>query len=246
MCLHDPSIDNRVSPTIKRTGCWECPTVQDMLKLLRDHDNSSLLDIGANIGYYSLAAAASGAAAHVDAFEASPRNILMMQQSVIRSELGGVVTLHAIALGAAPGMLRLGVSQRNQGGLHHTEAAGGTQVARMALDSVLAPTTRPVFIKLDVEGAECAVVRGMRNFLRDSAQIIGFAMEVSQSRDCCDEWCSEAGLFGQLHARGLCPWSRGSNSNPKRARLHFTACHHWCDTGASATGDVVWVPCNAA
>jgi hypothetical protein len=147
-------------------------------------------------------------------------------------------------------------------------------------------------------------VRGMRNFLRDSAQIIGFAMEVSQSRamsqarrhrlrpagspeaplsvrsslrlrrasvvqprpishlsdfgrpyracfryrsrDCCDEWCSEAGLFGQLHARGLCPWSRGSNSNPKRARLHFTACHHWCDTGASATGDVVWVPCNAA
>ena len=52
----------------------------------------------------------------------------------------------------------------------------------MALDSVLAPTTRPVFIKLDVEGAECAVVRGMRNFLRDSAQIIGFAMEVSQSR----------------------------------------------------------------
>ena len=174
----------------------------------------------------------------------------------------------------------------------------------MALDSVLAPTTRPVFIKLDVEGAECAVVRSMRNFLRDSAQIIGFAMEVSQSRamsqarrhrlrpagspeaplsvrsslrlrrasvvqprpishlsdfgrpyracfryrsrDCCDEWCSEAGLFGQLHARGLCPWSRGSNSNPKRARLHFTACHHWCDTGASATGDVVWVPCNAA
>ena len=141
MCLHDPSIDNRVSPTIKRTGCWECPTVQDMLKLLRDHDNSSLLDIGANIGYYSLAAAASGAAAHVDAFEASPRNILMMQQSVIRSQLGGVVTLHAIGLGAAPGMLRLGLSQRNQGGLHHTEAAGGTQAA--SVDPRPSPSPSP-------------------------------------------------------------------------------------------------------
>ena len=177
----------------------------------------------------------------------------------------------------------------------------------MALDSVLPPTTRPVFIKLDVEGAECAVVHGMRNFLRDSAQIIGFLMEVSQSRamsrtrwhrfrpagspeaplsarsslrlprasvmplrpishlsgfgrpsrpcfrhrsrDCCGEWCSEPGLFGQLHARGLCPWSRGSNSNPKRAPLRFAACRHWCESqqsGALAIGDVVWVSCKAA
>ena len=81
MCLHDSSIDNRVSPTIARTGCWECPTVQDMLAMLRAHRNASLLDIGANIGYYSLAAAASGAAARVNAFEASPRNVLMLQQS---------------------------------------------------------------------------------------------------------------------------------------------------------------------
>ena len=52
------------------------------------------------------------------------------------------------------------------------------QVARVALDSVLSPAAEPVFIKMDVEGAECAVVRGMRGYLRDSAQIIGFAMEV--------------------------------------------------------------------
>ena len=141
MCLHDPSIDRIISPTIMRTGCWECPTVQDILTLLRDHHNSSLLDIGANIGYYSLAAAASGAAAHVNAFEASPRNALMMQQSVSRSGLDGVVTLHAMALGAASGLLRLGVRQRNQGGLHHIEAAGGTQVA-------LAPAPSPLGMAL--------------------------------------------------------------------------------------------------
>ena len=135
MCLHDPSIDNHVSPTIARTGCWECPTVQDMLAMLRAHRNASLLDIGANIGYYSLAAAASGAAARVNAFEASPRNVLMLQQSVSRSRLEGVVTVHAMALGAAPGLLRLGVSKKNQGGLHHLEGAGGTQVPQHVVDA---------------------------------------------------------------------------------------------------------------
>ena len=52
------------------------------------------------------------------------------------------------------------------------------QVARVALDSMLPPATEPVFVKMDVEGAECAVVRGMHSYLRDSALIIGFAMEV--------------------------------------------------------------------
>lgn len=245
MCLHDPLIDGRISPTIMRTGCWECPIVNDVLDLLGKHDNATLIDIGANIGYYSLAAAASGAATRVHAFEASPRNALLLQESVIRSGLEGAITLHAVALGAAPGMLRLGANRRNQGGLHHIEAAGGTQVARVAFDSVLPPATGPVFVKMDVEGAECAVVRGMRNFLRASVHILGFVVEVSQSHSCCNEWCGGGGLFGQLHARSLCPWSRGSNGNPKRSPLSFSTCRRWCADGAEgeATGDVVWMPC---
>lgn len=81
--------------------------------------------------------------------------------------------------------------------------------------------------------------------------------------------CGEAGLFGLLHGRGLCPWSRGSNSSPKRAPLHFTACRNWCESrqvvaaigyyghvstyycsaycsySCGQVGDVVWEPCKA-
>ena len=243
MCLHDPLIDGRISLSIMRTGCWECSTVQDMLALLKSYHNSTLIDIGANIGYFSLAAAASGATQHVHAFEASPKNSVLFQESVIRSALDKAITLHAVALGAAPGMVRIGASRRNQGGLHHVEAPGGTQVARVTLDSVLRPVNGPVFVKMDVEGAECAVVRGMSNFLRGSVHIIGFVVEVSQSRSCCDEWCSGGGLFGQLHARSLCPWSGGSNSRPKREPLRLSNCRRWCGGGAEVTGDVVWMPC---
>ena len=248
MCLHDGHKDGRISQSIMRTGCWECSTVQGMLTLLKSHHNSTLIDIGANIGYFSLAAAVSGAAHHVYAFEASPKNSVLFEESVSRSALDipGKITLFTVALGAAPGMVRIGTSRRNQGGLHHVEANpkhGGTQVARVTLDSVLAPANGPVFVKMDVEGAECAVVRGMHNFLRESVPIIGFVVEISQSRGCCDEWCSEEGLFGHLHARSLCPWSAGSNSRPKREPLRLSNCRRWCGGGAEVTGDVVWLPC---
>ena len=241
MCMHDTLIDCHISFTIMRTGCWECPVLKEVLDILKMHQNATLVDIGANIGYYSLAAAASGVVSRVHAFEASPRNALLLQESVTRNGWADKVTLHAFALGAATGMLRLGTSRRNQGGLHYTEAGGGTQVARIALDDVLPPATRPVFVKMDIEGAECAVVHGMRHFLRASVHIIGFVVEVGQSHTCCNEWCGGGGLFRQLHARSLCPWSRGSNKSPKRSPLSLSMCRNWCTDGG--TGDVMWVPC---
>ena len=233
MCLHDPLIDDRISKSIMRNGCWECTSADEMVALL--NRNGTLIDIGANIGFFSLAAAASGATVY--AFEASPRNSVLFQESVLRNGFQSI-TLHAVALGAAPGMVRVGASPTNQGGLHHVEASGGTQVARVTLDSVLAPAAnRPVFIKMDVEGAECGVVRGMSTFLRES-QIVGVLIEV-KSRDCCDELCG--GLFRDLHARSLCPWARGSHRNPKREALRHSNCQRWC--GAQATGDVFWRQC---
>ena len=42
--------------------------------------------------------------------------------------------------------------------------------------------------------------------------------------------CGEGGLFRLLHGRGLCPWSRGSNSSPRRAPLPLATCRNWCES----------------
>lgn len=171
MCLHEQGRDRILSHAIAHSGCFECAAVLDVLAILRTQPNASLVDIGANIGFYTLAAAATGAAAHIDAFEASPTNAMMVQQSLERNGLQARATIFALALAADVGLLRLGGSRSNQGGLHHLEAVGGTQVARLPLDQVLAPPVSPTVVKLDVEGAECGVARGALGTTRNRAII---------------------------------------------------------------------------
>ena len=57
MNIYNPSKDG-VSKVIYDTGCWECNHLKDMLSALSQYDNSYFLDIGGNIGMWSLTAAA--------------------------------------------------------------------------------------------------------------------------------------------------------------------------------------------
>ena len=59
MCTYPAQLDKYVSGPIQRSGCWlECEDVLWMQTVLRRFPNSQLLDVGGNIGFYTLAAAA--------------------------------------------------------------------------------------------------------------------------------------------------------------------------------------------
>ena len=61
MCTYPAQLDKYVSGPIQRSGCWlECEDVVWMQTVLRHFPNSQLLDVGGNIGFYTLAAAAVG------------------------------------------------------------------------------------------------------------------------------------------------------------------------------------------
>ena len=62
---------------------------------------AQLIDIGANIGAFTLAAAADGHA--VQAFEPMPTNAWMLHESLRRNGLERLVKLHRVGLGAVPG-----------------------------------------------------------------------------------------------------------------------------------------------
>ncbi len=58
MNIHDPSKD-AVSREIYNSGCWECNYIKGMPKALLSYHDSYFLDIGGNIGMWSLTAAAA-------------------------------------------------------------------------------------------------------------------------------------------------------------------------------------------
>jgi FkbM family methyltransferase len=143
------------------TGLQEFDEMAFVLHFLRPDE--LFVDVGANIGCYSILAAAAGA--RVIAFEPAPPAFAQISLNVRLNDLGGRVEIRREAVGRAPGVVTL---TTNQGTVNHvatTQDLGPTtEVAIAALDS-LAPE-RPVLLKVDVEGYEFEAIGGAEALLR--------------------------------------------------------------------------------
>lgn len=123
-----------------------------------------VLDIGANVGTYTLALAGRvGPAGHVDAFEPCGRTLDRLRENVALNGLTNV-TVHAFALGDVNGKVRFttGLDVTNHiaaGG----DEAGSAEVDCRRLDDVTAGPYS--FAKMDVEGAEPLVFAGAPRLL---------------------------------------------------------------------------------
>jgi FkbM family methyltransferase len=130
-----------------------------------------VIDVGANIGYTAQLFARAVAAPHrVHAFEPEQRNFRWLGRAIERANLGDRIVAHHMAVGSQDGMVDL---WNNTG--HHADHRIATDRLRASVDG---PTQRvpittidsyvarsggpPVsFVKIDVQGFEAEVVRGM-------------------------------------------------------------------------------------
>ena len=120
-CTYNKTVDFRISADIQRTGCYECRAVDYVLQRLRDRD-AVLLDLGANIGAFSVPAAADGHP--VIAFEPVPANAARLRASFFQNNVSAARVVEA-CVGEAPGWALLGTHPTNQGGPAHPPLARG-------------------------------------------------------------------------------------------------------------------------
>jgi hypothetical protein len=57
LCIHDTNFDKHVSGQIKVSGLWEPNNIRSFIKQMQEVPDAHFIDIGANIGLYSLIAA---------------------------------------------------------------------------------------------------------------------------------------------------------------------------------------------
>lgn len=113
-----------------------------------------VVDVGANIGYYTLMfASLAGDSGRVWSIEPDPVNLLELEAAVAESKLDGTVTILPVAAGA-----RDGTAKFEPGLNSHVTPQGRSEVAVRSLDSL--QLDRVDFIKIDVEGYEGAVLEG--------------------------------------------------------------------------------------
>lgn len=134
-----------------------------------------MLDIGANVGFYSLtAAAASGGDSKIVAFEPTPEVAALMRASIAANGFPGCV-VHEFALGERDGTLVL--ERGDDSALNRVTGNGsGTTVPVRTLDAVAAGEglANIDFVKIDVEGSEAAVVAGGRDFFARESPLVMF------------------------------------------------------------------------
>lgn len=133
-----------------------------LLDLLGDGD--TVYDIGANVGWFSLLAARTvGSRGRVVAFEPSLANASLLERNATVNGFDNISVIPA-AVGDRDGWASFSNASSLKGKL---QDAGEAQVPILSLDAWLTETGEkpPEVLKVDVEGAEAAVLRGMRQTL---------------------------------------------------------------------------------
>lgn len=134
----------------------------------------TVYDVGAHIGYYTLLFARQvGRSGRVASFEPDARNFHYLKRHLAINRVGHV-DARKVAVSDQTGSARFKLGTGSgTGGL---AADGSISVTTITLDSYWSETgDRPGLLKIDVEGAEEAVLRGASRLLREARPLIALS-----------------------------------------------------------------------
>ena len=146
---------DHISDIIAFTGVYEMSLTKRVVDLARQ--GGILVDVGANLGYFPLLWAALNSENKCFAFEASPRNIPLLNRNISRNSLESQIEVFPVAAGKEAGTLsfNLGpVEQTGCGGFGVAHAGEGVDVDVVRVDQAVSWNKPIALIKVDIEGAD--------------------------------------------------------------------------------------------
>jgi FkbM family methyltransferase len=160
--------DQYISGDLAREHVWEPFETEVFRRLCSPGD--FVLDIGANIGWYSVVASKLiGERGRLMCFEPDPLNHALLGRNLARNPAGPRAELRCEAVGETNGTARLHLSDTNLG--DHRVFDDGTSRSSIdvpigSLDTILAGEQRlPDIVKSDTQGSEARVLAGARRLL---------------------------------------------------------------------------------
>ena len=146
--------------------------MMEILKRVQD-DKAVFVDVGANIGYYSLLGAKKGA--RVWAIEPDEENFAILEKNVKTNGLEGKIKLVKAGAGEKKGWSEIEKSESNFGA--HKLKKGRGIIKIVKLDDVI--KEKVDVIKIDVEGMEAEVVMGAKKLIEKWRPTIFFEYGVN-------------------------------------------------------------------
>lgn len=127
-------------------------------KLIREGD--TVIDVGANIGFYTLFfCSLVGKTGKVISFEPEPKNFALLKKTITANKFENV-SIYQKAVGSKNSKIKMMLS--DDIGQHQISNSEGLEVDCIRLDDYVNSAN---FVKLDAEGYEIEILKGMPNLL---------------------------------------------------------------------------------
>ena len=165
------SRDIGVAPFLLEWGFYEKYETELFKKLIRK--GMVVVDVGANIGYYTLLAARCvGEGGKVFAFEPDPYSYSLLHRNIEVNRYENVIPVRK-AVFSKSGRMKLFLDKNNLGGHSLSEAnvdkSSSIMIEATTLDDYFKNTDYKIdVIKMDVQGSEMDVLEGMTNIINQN------------------------------------------------------------------------------
>jgi len=168
------TLDRFAALWLWRTGRLEQFGVANLDRFCRPGMHA--VDVGANVGFYTLQMAKRvGDGGHVYAFEPDAGNLASLRRNVQLNGFEKRVECEGSAVGASAGSVPLYRSASHHGD-HRVFASDGRApddtVKMASLDAYFTAGFAVDLVKIDVQGAELEVLRGMERVLRENPRCV--------------------------------------------------------------------------
>ena len=237
-CVHEH--DDTISDTIELTGRWADCDILDKLWNSRPSPSADdiYVEIGGNIGscvFHMLL----HTDAHIKVFEPNPDNLFCLTSTLLQlsKETQNRVTLYPIALGLHKSTSKLYVSSKNAGngvlnqkiGRSHEKFNQPIDIEVRRYDELLTKHDSVGLLKMDAQGHECAIVRGMGRLVEHIKVI---KTEIANLWLSGHQNCSDSILFNllQTHGRRIEDEHGVVLTEPKVLDVYDTSTLHTRDT----------------
>lgn len=154
-----------ISDSIAFTGIHELVLTKRVAQLAKT--GGTLIDVGANLGYFTLLWLSANPENRCIAFEASPRNVALLRKNIITNGFQDRVQVISQGAGKSAGTLRFDPGPPEQTGWGgFTVNPEGIEVDVVRVDDIVPVNLQVALMKVDIEGADTWALMGSERLLQ--------------------------------------------------------------------------------